>query len=326
VLKKFPGEDPTRQTVATTWRISIDKIEDQAARQLLNLLAFFAPDGIQTSWFAAAAPSLPPPLRQALADNLQYDEIIEEICRYSLARRKDDSLGLHRLSQEVIREELGEEREEWRQYALAVLHQQVDSDFSTAEKRARATALLPHIEAWASVSESMSAVGKSAAAGGTGSVFAFAGGVNYAAANYAAALRWYQKALAICEKVLGKEHPDTAITYNNIAAVYGRQGDASAALRWYEKALAINEKVLGKEHPHTAASYNNIAGVYDSQGDYAEALRWYEKAYRIMRRFSENHPNTKTLSNNMKSAYEKSGNPQPFDTWLEAAMRQEGKN
>jgi len=50
--------------------------------------------------------------------------------------------------------------------------------------------------------------------------------------EYPKALEWFQKALAICEKVLGKEHPDTAMTYNNIAMVYNNQGDYTKALEW----------------------------------------------------------------------------------------------
>jgi tetratricopeptide (TPR) repeat protein len=40
--------------------------------------------------------------------------------------------------------------------------------------------------------------------------------------DYQEALKWYEKALVIQEKVLGKDHPDTAETYNNIAFVYDR--------------------------------------------------------------------------------------------------------
>jgi len=70
--------------------------------------------------------------------------------------------------------------------------------------------------------------------------------------------------------VLGKEHPDTASTYNGIAGVYSNQGEYSKALEWYEKALAIYEKVLGKEHPNTVSTYNSIALVYHYQGEYSK--------------------------------------------------------
>jgi tetratricopeptide (TPR) repeat protein len=43
---------------------------------------------------------------------------------------------------------------------------------------------------------------------------------HYEQSNYAAALDLYRKALSIREEALGKEHPDTAQTYNDIAGVY----------------------------------------------------------------------------------------------------------
>ncbi len=87
-------------------------------------------------------------------------------------------------------------------------------------------------------------------------------------ANYENALVYYQKSLAIREKVLGDKHPSTASSYNNIGALYKSQGDYENALVYYQKSLTIQEKVLGYEHPDTATSYNNIGALYDSQGDY----------------------------------------------------------
>ena len=71
--------------------------------------------------------------------------------------------------------------------------------------------------------------------------------------NYSEALKWHRKALSIREKVLGKEHPDTATTCNNIAVVYASQGNYSKALEWYRKTLLIEEKLLGKEHPRACS-------------------------------------------------------------------------
>jgi tetratricopeptide (TPR) repeat protein len=51
--------------------------------------------------------------------------------------------------------------------------------------------------------------------------------------------------LAICEKVLGPEHPLTAESLYNLAATLQAQGDYAAARPLYERALAIREKVLG---------------------------------------------------------------------------------
>ena len=129
-------------------------------------------------------------------------------------------------------------------------------------------------------------------------------GVYYALGDYAEALKYYQKALAICEKVLGGEHLDTATMYNNIAGVYHAQGDCAETLKYYRKALAIREKVLGPEHPDTATTYDNLAVVYCNQRDYAVALEYHQKALAIREKvLGPEHPDTATTYNNLAGLY-----------------------
>ena len=120
------------------------------------------------------------------------------------------------------------------------------------------------------------------------------------------------KALAIIEKVLGTEHPNTASSYNNIGLVYNEKGDYGKALEYYFKDLAISEKVLGTEHPDTATSYNNIGWVYREKGNYAIALEYYTKAYQIWKnKFGDDHPDTMDVLisiDDVKEAMESSTN------------------
>ena len=139
--------------------------------------------------------------------------------------------------------------------------------------------------------------------------------------HYANALSMLTQVLNIREQILGKEHPDTATTYNNIAIVYSRQGDYTKALLWYEKALAIHEQVLGKEHPDTATTYNNIAVVYDHQGDYEKALLWHEKALTIREQIlGKEHPDTATTYNNIAVVYDHQGDYTKALLWYKKAL------
>jgi len=123
--------------------------------------------------------------------------------------------------------------------------------------------------------------------------------------NYNESLVWFKNTLVINEKALGKEHPNTATTYNNIGEIYRVQGDYAFALEYYGKALNIVEKVLGTEHPDIATSYNNMAVVYNNKGDYARALENYEKALNIREKvLGKEHPDTATTYNNMGIVYE----------------------
>jgi len=122
--------------------------------------------------------------------------------------------------------------------------------------------------------------------------------------EYGKALEYYERALAIKEKTLGKEHPSTAVTYNNMAVVFRAQGEYGKALEYHERALAIREKALGKEHPHTATTYNNMALVFHDQGDYGKALEYYGRALAIRKKaLGEEHPDTATTYNNMAEVF-----------------------
>ena len=61
--------------------------------------------------------------------------------------------------------------------------------------------------------------------------------------------------------MLGKEHPSTLTSMNNLAGVLSDQGKYKQAEEMHRQALGLYETVLGKEHPHTLASMSNLASV-----------------------------------------------------------------
>jgi tetratricopeptide (TPR) repeat protein len=71
--------------------------------------------------------------------------------------------------------------------------------------------------------------------------------------------------------VLGKEHPDTLTSMNNLASVLSNQGKYEQAEEMHRQALRLRETVLGKEHPSTLTSMNNLASVLSDQGKYEQA-------------------------------------------------------
>jgi tetratricopeptide (TPR) repeat protein len=92
-----------------------------------------------------------------------------------------------------------------------------------------------------------------------------------------------ERALAIREKVLGPEHPETADSLNNLGFLLKEQGDLAAARPLYECALAVREEVLGPEHLDTAESLNNLAALMlADRGDLAAARPLLERALAIM--------------------------------------------
>lgn len=80
--------------------------------------------------------------------------------------------------------------------------------------------------------------------------------------------------------MLGKEHPNTLSSMNNLAWVLVRQGNYDEAEQIHRQTLALRETVLGKEHPDTLASMNNLAVLLDYQGNYDEAKQILNRRWR----------------------------------------------
>jgi tetratricopeptide (TPR) repeat protein len=77
----------------------------------------------------------------------------------------------------------------------------------------------------------------------------------------------------IPELVLGREHPETLTSMNNLALVLSEQGKYEEAETIHRQTLELARKVLGREHPNTLISMNNLASVLSDQGKHEEAER-----------------------------------------------------
>ncbi len=93
--------------------------------------------------------------------------------------------------------------------------------------------------------------------------------------------------------MLGEKHPDTALSYSNLAFNLNAQGKFADAQPLCQKALDLRLDVLGEKHPDTAISYNNLAANLNDQGEYAVALALYRTSLELRREFlGETHPDT----------------------------------
>jgi tetratricopeptide (TPR) repeat protein len=110
----------------------------------------------------------------------------------------------------------------------------------------------------------------------------------------------FQRAVAIYEEALGREHPSTAGCFRNLAYLLQAQGDFAGARPLVERALEIYEKALGPEHPDTAGGLNNLALLLEAQGDLAGAKPLLERALEIyVKALGPEHPETATSLNNL---------------------------
>jgi tetratricopeptide (TPR) repeat protein len=128
-----------------------------------------------------------------------------------------------------------------------------------------------------------------------------------------------ERALAIREKVLGPEHPDTARSLNNLAFIYDATGAYAKAEPLYQRALAIREKMLGREH--TAVPLSNLASLYRAIGADAKAEPLYQRVRVIYERaFGSEHPDTANSLINLALLYDATGAYAKAEPLLERAQ------
>ncbi|MBD2298604.1 tetratricopeptide repeat protein [Nostoc sp. FACHB-190] len=121
---------------------------------------------------------------------------------------------------------------------------------------------------------------------------------------YDKAAPWYEQCLEITKKRLGEEHPNVALSLNNLAELYRYQGRYSEAEPLLIQALAMRRKLLGKEHPDVAQTLNNLAELYSSQGKYSKAEALHIQALALRHKLLGNeHPDVAQTLNNLAVLY-----------------------
>ena len=94
--------------------------------------------------------------------------------------------------------------------------------------------------------------------------------------DFAGARPLFERALAICERTRGADHPDTNIVRCNLSRLLLRIGHPTEALSLGETALTGFEKVLGQNHRFTKGEGAPVtAKALDALGrtEEAKALR-----------------------------------------------------
>ncbi len=122
----------------------------------------------------------------------------------------------------------------------------------------------------------------------------------YRDSKYADALMLAGQTLEHAEKELGKDHPATLASLNNLAFLYKAQGRYGEAEPLYKRVLEAFERVLGQDHPNTLSSVNNLAALYYAQGRFAQAEPLLRRALEASERVrGREHPDTLGIKGNL---------------------------
>jgi tetratricopeptide (TPR) repeat protein len=279
-----------KKSITTTWALNLQEARRQspASTELLAACAFLSPDTIPRELFALGAEELGPDLASALAgmkaNPVLFDQLLRPLVRYSLIRRntKTGTYSIHRLLQEVQRQELGHDQEHvWAERVVKALSRAFPP-FVDYPSWPLCSLLLPHAQAAARLIAKEGFNTPEA-----GRLLNQAGYYLMDRAGYAEAEPLLRQALAVREQALGKAHADYGQTLHNLALLYDRLARHDEAEPLYGEALAIREQALGPDHPDVATTLASLAALLDDRGRYAEAEGYFERAIAIRERAND---------------------------------------
>lgn len=289
--------DDYPHTLATTWLLAIGKLS-LTARQILDTIAYFAPD------------SIPIPVLQPLAaDEFTLTKAVGELLSHSLVTRgAEGSITVHRLIQAVTRHRLGDgsahavqacdlintalprrpltvqTMADWNRlnsHALAVVGH-IPKDPSTFDLRynlaflhgdmgnvrravAQLKALVDDISPTLGLEDER--------------VLRARHGVALWVDHYDTpqAQALLTDLLEVQTRVLGAEHPDTLSTRHNVAASYFDLNETDRAREMFEELLPVRARVIGEKHLFTLHTRSSLADCLAKLGSFEEAIAIYEE-------------------------------------------------
>jgi tetratricopeptide (TPR) repeat protein len=291
VLMKYHEEKAVSLSIATTWQTTFDQLSP-AARQLLYLLSWLAPEPIPQTLFEKIAEQelLPTDVEEATAELRSYSLLYRSAeCGFRTPGE------MHRLVQLVTREQLSEDE---RKVELPQALKVVNAAFIGDPTDVRSWPVLIPLAGHAA--EVVRHADQAGIGEPTARLMNQVGLLFGEQTRFVEAEALLRRALAIDEQSFGADHPNVAIRFNNLASLLhatNRLGEAEPLLR---RALAIDQQSFGADHPNVAIQLNNLAQLLQDTNRLGEAEPLLRRALAIdQQSFGADHPNVARDLNNL---------------------------
>lgn len=250
------------RTIARVWQVTLDALaDDPLPGRLLRTLAWYAPEAIPRDlWRNTGDGEGEPAVVRAIGRLAAYNMLTLD--------PTSQAVTMHRLVQAVSRTPDPDDP-----------HRQPD-DITTArtvaatalttalpdEHRDPATwpawrALVPHIDAFTSHPRAHTTDSERVI---QAHLLNGAGLFLHNQGNLARATAYLRQVFTDRQRVLGKRHPDTLTSINNLASAYHAAGDLERAIPLFEQTLTGYRRVLGDDHPQTRVVYDNLRTARES--------------------------------------------------------------
>jgi tetratricopeptide (TPR) repeat protein len=275
-------------SMLVTWDTSFEQL-DWAARYLLNLLCWLAPEPVPRVLTAV----------KLIEQNADLGEALVELAGLSMVKWEtgNQAFRIYRLVQEVIRERLpDEQRGTILSDALWMVSNYLPDDPPPDDVRSWPIweTMVAHVRAL--IPEAVKArIGQP-----TSRLASLLGRLVGEKSLWPEAESLARLALQIDEEMLGPEHTDVAGDLNNLAALLQATNRLGQAEPLFRRALWINEKRYGPEHPQVAVSLNNLAALLQATNRLGEAEPLFRRALAIdAKSYGPEHPRVANGLNNL---------------------------
>ncbi|WP_264718692.1 tetratricopeptide repeat protein [Wolbachia endosymbiont (group A) of Lasioglossum morio] len=321
---KFPKDSDNSYTKTTfiTWRITIDKIKDnpeygQQAKEILDIIAYIAPDNIPAKMFLGVERN-----EEKLGDAIQL------LKQYSMINSGEEqsSVNIHRLVQQVTRIELEkQDKEKVVEKTFELLRESFPYGSDKLEDYAKKRQLLPHLEAFLSHIDNWLKENplkkQTIEKDYLEDLLICMDDGYHDLGNPRRQKELLERVLPIQEKHYGPDHPEIAITLANLGNADGTLGDSQKAKALLEQALAIKEKHYDSDHFEVAKLLANLGNAYGYLGNYKKQKELLERALAIQEKHcgSDHSEVARTLAN-LGNVYGALGDPQKQKALLVRAL------
>jgi tetratricopeptide (TPR) repeat protein len=279
LLQTGRTHDP--EPINSVLQLSSEKVEEASplAAELLRLFSFLAPDDLPLDLLYNPKVHLGEPLRGTLEDSFAITDAIGALQRHSLVMISGGTIAIHRLVQKAIREGLDQEqREVWASAAIQLIQPAFRPDGADTRISEQAERLLPH--ALAVIDHGLDLMVELTR---TSALLNQVAGYFWSHGETSEAKASLETALNTTQAVFGEEHPNVAVTLNNLGLVLRGLGELETAKAVYQRALELAESHYGENSPNVAVALSNLGLVLRELGELQAARTHSERALEIDR-------------------------------------------
>lgn len=260
----------TLEPVLDTWNVALQKVERESpeAIDLINLLAFVAPDAV--------------PIDE-LCLSMGAVNVLAKFAH--VYRTGPNLLAIHRSVQGMARDRLTEaEQASWLDRAVAAIVHGLPEDDGDVDGWPTCSLLLPHANAVRAHARKVPADPLPLAA-----LLDRIAVYLRSRAQFGQARDALDEARALVEQVEGAEHPRAATIRNHLGALLRDLDDLSGAQGHHEAALAIHARTVGHDAREVADDLFELGQTLTERGDLTGAREVLERAIAIHERALGRH-------------------------------------